>query len=451
MMLSCRQSEVQTMGRTGGHGPAWRRNRLESSFMLPTRPPRKTPEDLSICDTLERHGQPGRCQYKADSRTTPRNFSSRWWGAWLADEKSTVHRARDHWFFCQSDKASRGGRLIGLSAAKFLGTTMVIRRRVLLAFPALALQAPLAVQPEVLERKRRIGVLVPSQAPVFAHLLGAFDRGLRERGWVNGQNVQVDIRSSDGSDYNFQRLAAELVGAKPDVIVSVTVPAIRAAQAATKTIPIVMLLSSDPVQLGLIDSLSRPGGNTTGLASNIQDLVPKRLELLREVVPGLAHASILWNPANPAMVAEWNLAKSTAESMRIGLQSVELKNAADLEAALSAIERSRPEALIVVADPLTVQLRDQVVAFATRKRLPTVYGTREMVEAGGLMSYGTNLLDQFLRVGYYVDRLLKGVSPADLPVEQPTKLDVVVNAKSAEMIGLSLPQSLFIKANETLR
>lgn len=296
-----------------------------------------------------------------------------------------------------------------------------------------------------------VGFLVPSRAPMFAHLFAAFDRGLQAQGLQPGQNVHVDIRSSEGRDDNFPRLAADLAAAAPDVIVAVTVPAIRAAQSSTSKIPIVMLLSSDPVQLGLVSSLAQPGGNTTGLASAIQDLVPKRLELLKEVVPGLSRVCILWNPSNPAMVAEWQLAKSTADSMKLALQSVEVRSPGDLETAFAAMDGMRPQALIVVADPLTLQLGPRIVAFATRNRLPAVYGTRELVEAGGLMSYGTNLAEQFFRVGRYVDKLLKGARAGDLPVEQPAKLDVVVNLRSAREIGLTLPQSLLIRADETIQ
>jgi putative ABC transport system substrate-binding protein len=315
---------------------------------------------------------------------------------------------------------------------------------------ASALQTPSLVRSQAFERKAHIGFLVPSRAPTFAHLFQAFDRGLRAHGLLPGQNVLVDVRSSDGRDDAFPRLADDLVAAKPDLIVAVTVPAIRSAQASTSTIPIVMLLSSDPVQLGLVASLSRPGANTTGLASAIQDLVPKRLELLKEVVPGLSRASALWNPANPAMVAEWQLAKNAADAMNVSLQSVEIKRPDELESALATIEAARPQALMVVADPLTLQLGPRIVAFAAQNRLPAVYGIREMVVAGGLMSYGTNLVEQFFKVGGYVDRLLKGARPADLPVEQPAKLDVVVNLRSAREIGVTLPQSLLIRADETI-
>jgi len=251
-----------------------------------------------------------------------------------------------------------------------------LTRRTFAGALAAALQAgSFARSPSV----AHVGFLVPSQTPMFAHLFAAFDRGLRAQGLQPGQNVRVDIRSSEGRDEDFARLAADLAAAGPDVIVAVTVPAIRAAQSSTSTIPIVMLLSSDPVQLGLVASLGQPGGNTTGLASAIQDLVPKRLELLKEVVPGLSRVCALWNPSNPAMVAEWRLAKSTADTMQMTLQSVEVKSPGDLESAFSAIDAMRPQALMVVADPLTLQLGPQIVAFATRKRLPAVYGTRELV------------------------------------------------------------------------
>jgi putative ABC transport system substrate-binding protein len=325
------------------------------------------------------------------------------------------------------------------------------RRTLLAALGVGAFCLPIDFRAQVPGKVRQLGFLVPSQASVFAHLIGAFNRGLRDHGLIEGENLHIEVRSSDGHDDEFPRLAAELIASKPDVIVAVTVPAIRAVQQATKTIPIVMLLSSDPVQLGLVASLGRPGGNTTGLASVIQDLAPKRLELLKEAIPTLSSATVLWNPSNPAMVAEWHLAQAAAGTLRVKLHSVEVRSPLDLEAAFAAVLRDRSEALMVVADPLTFRLRAQIVDFAAQHRLPAVYGAREMVEAGGLMSCGTNVADLFRRAGGYVEKILKGANPADLPVEQPLKVEVIVNLKSARAIGLTLPQTLLIRADETIQ
>jgi putative ABC transport system substrate-binding protein len=313
------------------------------------------------------------------------------------------------------------------------------------------LMVPREVGAQAPARLRRIGVLLPTPWSRVSHLSDAFQRGLREAGWIEGQNIHVETRSSDGRDERFAAFAKELVAANMEVIVAVTVPAIQATQQATKTIPIVMVLSSDPVRMGLVPGLARPGGNTTGLASAIQTLAPKRVELLKETIPGVSRAALIWNPANPAMHTDWSLTEATARKLGIKVRPLELKAAGDLDSIFDAILRDRPEALIVVADPLTLLLRAQIVQFAARHGLPAVYGMREFVEAGGLMSYGTSVPDHFRRAGYYVDRLLKGTRPADLPVEQPAKFDMVINEKAAQALGLKLPQSVLLRADEVIR
>jgi putative ABC transport system substrate-binding protein len=220
--------------------------------------------------------------------------------------------------------------------------------------------------------------------------------------------MQIEYRWSEGRDDRFPALVANLVSQNVDVIVAVTVPAIRAAQHATSTIPIVMVLSNDPVRMGLVASLARPGGNTTGMASLLQDISVKRLELLKEVVPTLVRAAVLWNPVNPAMQAEWDHLRAAGRILRVTLRPRELRASGDLDAALATIAKERPDGLVVVPDPLTFILRSRIVEFAAANRLPAVYGTREYAQEGGLLSYGHDLSHLFQRAGGYVARLLKG-------------------------------------------
>jgi putative ABC transport system substrate-binding protein len=280
----------------------------------------------------------------------------------------------------------------------------------------------------------RIGFLSPASPgrPETSHLFDAFRQGLRGLGYVEGQNLTVEYRWTEGTPERLPDLAAELARLKVDLIVAVTVPAIRAAQRVTTTIPIVMVLSSDPVRLGLVASLARPGGTTTGLASLIPELGAKRLQLLKEAAPRASRFAVLWNPTNPALQIEGTDMQAAARTLGLTLRSFEVREAGELESALAAMTRERPDALVTVADSLTFVHRARIVEFAAKNRLPSMYGVREFVEAGGLMSYGTSVPDLFGRAAYYVDRILRGARPADLPVEQPTRFELVLNRASRE-------------------
>jgi putative ABC transport system substrate-binding protein len=300
-----------------------------------------------------------------------------------------------------------------------------------------------------------IGVLTPAPLDVLTptSLPGEdpLPAGLRDLGYIDGSNIRLEYRSSSGHDEQFPTLASELVRLKASVIVAATAPAIRAAQHATTTIPIVMVLSSDPVRLGLVKSLARPGGNTTGLASLTFDLSRKRLELLKEAVPKLNHVGVLLNPTNPAVreaLSETNIA---AQALGVRIEAFEVPEPTALDGAFDAILRARPEALIVVPDPLVAVFAAPIQAFVAKNRLPVMYGVRASVNDGGLMSYGIDFGEHVRSAARYIDKILKGAKPADLPVEQPTKFELVINLKTAKALGLTVPQSILIRADELIQ
>jgi putative ABC transport system substrate-binding protein len=247
-------------------------------------------------------------------------------------------------------------------------------------------------------------------------------------------------------------LAAELVRRKVDIIVAATNPAIQAAREATRTIPIIMATSADPVEDGLVASLSRPGGNITGLTLEVTpETYGKRLQLLKEVVPKASRVAVLWNPTLPLNAARWTVTEGAARKHGVTLLSVEVRGPDDFEGAFATMTRKRVGGLIIFGDPLIFGRRDQTVGLAARNRLTAIYPWREPVEAGGLMAYGTNLSDLFRRAATYVDKILKGAKPADLPVEQPTRFELVINLKTAKALGLTIPQSVLIRADQVIR
>jgi putative ABC transport system substrate-binding protein len=326
---------------------------------------------------------------------------------------------------------------------------MVARREVLGGALGL-LAAPRAARAQAPGKLSRVGFLAPASESAARQLLDSFRRGLRDAGFTEGEALHFVYRWSENRDERFPALAAELVSQKVDVIVAVTVPAIRAVQQATSTIPVVMVLSSDPVRMGLVASLAHPGGNTTGMASLNQEVAVKRLEILKEIVPPLGRVAVLWNPVNPAMQTEWEHLSAAARVLRVTLRSQEVRTPGDLDPAFSIIASERPDGLVVVGDPLTFILRARIVEFAAAHRLPAVYGTREFAQVGGLVSYGNDLADLFQRAGGYVARLLRGARPADLPVEQPAKFELVVNLRTARTLALSLPPSILARADEVV-
>jgi len=299
----------------------------------------------------------------------------------------------------------------------------------------------------------RIGYLGSGYAdsPRTQSLHEVFRRGLREHGWVEGQNIAVERRFAEGKTERFPELAAELVRLQVDVIVTGGSQTARAAKEATRTIPIVMAVSGDPVGSGLVASLARPGGNITGLSIQATEVGGKRLELLKEAVPQASRIAVLWNAAEPGKELEWQDTQRAAQALGVTLHSVEVRGPEDFDRAFAAIARERPDALLTFSDPLTLQHQRRIVDFATQNRLPLMSEGKEFAEAGGLMTYGASLPALFRRAAYYVDRILKGAKPADLPVEQPMKFELVINLKTAQALGLTLPSILLFQADEVIR
>jgi len=298
----------------------------------------------------------------------------------------------------------------------------------------------------------KIGILSATTPAALAPSVEAFKQGLRELGWVEEKSFVLEVRYGEGKVERLSELARELVALKMDVIVTPADLSIAAIKRETQTIPIVMALSSDPVGAGFVASLARPGGNITGLSNISPELSGKRVELLREAVPGLSRLALLWNPEVRGAVLDYKEAASAARSLRVEVQSVEVSRAEDLDRAFSAITSQRAQALMLPGvNPVGFANRTQIVSFAQRNRLPSMFPTKEYVDSGGLMSYGPSLVDLFRRAAGYVDKILKGAKPADLPVQQPTKFELVINLKTAKALGLTLPQSLLGRADDVIQ
>ena len=297
----------------------------------------------------------------------------------------------------------------------------------------------------------KIGILSATTPAALAPSVEAFKQGLRELGWVEGKSFVLEVRYGEGKVERLSELARELVALKMHVIVTPADLSIAAIKRETQTIPIVMALSSDPVGAGFVASLARPGGNITGLSNISPELSGKRVELLREAVPGLSRLALLWNPEVRGAVLDYKEAASAARSLRVEVQSVEVSRAEDLDRAFSTITSWRAQALMLPGiNPVGFANRAQIVSFAQRNRLPSMFPTKEYVDSGGLMSYGPSLVDLFRRAAGYVDKILKGAKPADLPVQQPTKFELVINLKTAKTLGLTLPQSFLRRADEVI-
>jgi len=270
---------------------------------------------------------------------------------------------------------------------------------------------------------------------------------------VEGQNFVFEYRLADGKPDVLPDLAGDLVRLKVDVIVAAGDPAIYAAKRATTTIPIVMVAAGDPVGGGIVTSLARPGGNITGTTFLSSELAGKRLELLKETAPKASRVAALWNPNNPGWVPDFRETKAAAEQLGLRLQFVEARSLKELEGAFSAMIREKAMALIVLSDPwfFARERRQQIVDFAAKNRLPSMYELREFVDAGGLMSYGPSLLDMARRAAFHVDKILKGAKPGDLPVERPTRFELIINLKAAKQIGLSIPPELLARADKVIK
>jgi putative ABC transport system substrate-binding protein len=292
----------------------------------------------------------------------------------------------------------------------------------------------------------RMGFIAHGHEPFYDALF----EGLREYGYDEGRNLIVERRYARGQAERFKEFAAEMVRLNVDIIIVVTTPAALAVMNATKTIPIVHPNAIDPLNTGLIASLAHPGGNLTGGAQLTAEASAKRLQILKTVVPGLSHAAALWNPGNSAIVFSWKETQGAARVLGLILQSHEVQGPKDFAAAFTAITEERPNALLVLQDAVTMQQRSEIIDFAIKERLPSMFQEKGWAEAGGLMSYGENLASMYRRAAYFVDRIFKGAKPTDLPVEQATKFDMVLNLRTAKAIGLTIPDSILALANEVI-
>ena len=297
----------------------------------------------------------------------------------------------------------------------------------------------------------RIGILPPGPIAERAHLWEAFRQGLRELGYVEGQNITLVFPSTEVKPERLPHHAAELVSLKVDVIVAATTPAAQAAKNATRTIPIVMPVAADPVGTGIVASLAQPGGNVTGLSTIASDLSGKRLGLLKEVVPKVSRIAVLSNPSSANDPPQMKETEVTARALGVQLQRLEVRSPDDFERVFQAATTKRAGALMTLDDALFFTHRTRIVNLAAKSRLPAIYFFREFVEAGGLMSYAANLSDMYRRASVYVDKILKGRTPADLPVEQPMKFEFIVNLQAAKKIDLTIPPNVLVRADRVIR
>lgn len=313
------------------------------------------------------------------------------------------------------------------------------------------LLGPLAAQAQQTGTVYRIGFLGNSTAALEANLVAPFREGLRDLGYVEGRNVLIEYRWAEGKYDRFPALIGELLALKVAVIVTAGTPATLAVKKATTSVPLVMTAVGDPVGTGIVPSLSHPGGNITGLTAISTEVDAKRLELLREVVPGASYIALLWNAASPLQVLAEKQVQAAAQVLRMRVLSLGVKTEEEIKSALAVMARERPDALLVLADRLLLHHRALIMDFATRHRLPGVHAYRELVEAGGLMSYGPSYADMHRRAAYFVDRILKGAKAGDLPVERPAKFDLVINMKAAKALGLTIPQSVLLRATDVIQ
>ena len=313
------------------------------------------------------------------------------------------------------------------------------------------LAAPPAADAQQQVRVPRIGFLASSGRTAMPHNFEAFRQGLRELGYMEGQNIAFESRWAEGRFDRLPALADELVRLRVDLIVTTGTPAARAAKEATTTIPIVAVAVGDPVGTGLIAGLARPGGNLTGLSDITVDMSAKRLELIKEVVPTVSRVAVLWNPTHPTNPLQLRETQVAAQALGVRVQLAEVRAADELERAFAAMMRERPGALVVLSDPFMLLHRGRLADLAAKNRLPAMYPWREHAEAGGLMSYGPSLPDLFRRAAAYVDKILKGAKPADLPVEQPMRFELVINMRTAKALGLPFPPSILVRTDQVIQ
>jgi len=327
----------------------------------------------------------------------------------------------------------------------------VISRRAFIGAVAGGLAAASSVSAQQAKKVPRIGYLTGGSVELEKSWIASLQQGLREVGYVEGQSIVVELKGAAGRADQLPGLAESLIRSKVDVLVTAGDAATLAAKQATSTVPIVMVTVADPVAIGLVASLGRPGGNVTGLSDQHADLVAKRLEILKDLVPSASHIAVLLNPANPSHALQLKGLQAAAPAVSVTVLPREVSDAAGIDRAFAALKRERVGGLIVLGDRMFGANRERIVELAMVNRLPTVYTHRWWVESGGLVSYGANFNDLYRRVATYVDKMLKGARPADLPVEQPTRLELVVNLKTAKSSGLTVPADLLARADEVIQ
>lgn len=347
------------------------------------------------------------------------------------------------------DRRAFGATLAGSGEmADRVGRRRLVGRAIvgaLLAAPLASLAQPLA------ERVHRIGFLGNSTATLEANLVGPFREGLHDLGYIEGRNLIIEYRWAEGDYKRFPKCIAELVALGVEIVVTAGTPAAQAVQRIAPSMPLVMVAVGDPVGTGLVASLAHPGGKSTGLTSIAPDLEGKRLELLARLVPGLSHVAVIWNPDNAFHAGSEREVQAAAHVLHFDVLSLRVRTAADFDNAFDALAAARPGALIVLADRVYLHNRARIVDFAAQQHLPAVYPYRELVDAGGLMSFGPDYAEMHRRAAAYVDKILKGANPGDLPIEQPTKFRLLINLRTARTLGLAIPQPLLLRADEVIR
>ena len=328
-------------------------------------------------------------------------------------------------------------------------TVTIGRRELLAALGGAAVAWPLTAHAQQPARVPTVGFLVAGTPSTHGQWLAAFVRRLGELGWVEGRNIAIEVRWAEGHSGRLAEIATEFVRLKVDVIVTHSAEPVLAVKQATSVIPIVFASASDPVGTGLVTTLAGRGGNVTGLSMQMTDLAGKRLEILREVTPGLRRLAIMLNVGARASMLEMSEVQATARTLGIDVTTVEVRRAEDIGSALKALE-GRADALYVCADPLLTTSRTRIAISAVGARLPTMHGFREYVEAGGLMSYGPSFEDLWRHTGDFVDKILRGAKPGDIPVEQPTKFDLIINLTTAKALGLTISESFLLRADEVI-
>jgi len=327
-----------------------------------------------------------------------------------------------------------------------------MRRREFISLPGGAAAVPLAAQARQQDRIRRIGVLHGRAAddPAAQNRVAVFQQALQQLGWTEGRNLQIDYRWSGGNAADTRKYAAELVALSPDVILTNGAAPLALLLQATNSVPIVFVLVADPVGAGLVDSMARPGGNATGFTSLEYGFGGKLLELLKEIAPGTNRAAVIRDPVTTVGIGLFGAIQNAAPAVGIEIRPVNVRDAAEIEHAIAAFARTSNGGLVVTASPLAFVHRDLVIMLAARHKLPAIYPNREFIDSGGLLAYGPDTLDQYRRAAAYVDRILKGEKPADLPVEAPTKYELIINLKTAKTLGLAVPPTLLSRADDVI-